>query len=385
MVLRGRELGSQNRTMRRRVRALRARSGVRRTRGLLGVALLTSMLAVGCGQGAPQTVAPPRGLLPPPRVDCNRYAATQGSDSAPGSRTSPFQTPQRLADALHPGQTGCFRGGTYTFSQMTVATPITLAPYGDEAVTLKGTIKVIPGGAGSTIEGMQLDGAGGTSDIGPRIYADNVVLRNNEITNEHTSICVSITAYYSNPPPQGVVIEHNRIHDCGALPSTNKDHGIYVTNARDTVIRDNWIYNNVDRGVQLYPDAQHTRDTGNVIDGNGEGVVFSGEGSVTSNHNLVEGNVIADSKLGWNVYSGQTGPVATGNLLRDNCVWAGESSPGYGSNGGVETPSRNFTANANVVADPHYSDPAAGDYTLSAKSRCPLAKRLYRPAFAGHS
>ena len=48
----------------------------------------------------------------------------------------------------------------------------------------------------------------------------------------------------------------------------------------------------------------------------------------------------------------------TGNLLRDNCLWAGESSPGYGSNGGVETPSRNFTANANVVADPHYSDPA---------------------------
>jgi hypothetical protein len=51
----------------------------------------------------------------------------------------------------------------------------------------------------------------------------------------------------------------------------------------------------------------------------------------------------------------------------------------------VETPSRNFTANANVVADPHYSDPAAGDYTLSANSRCPLAKRLYRPAFAGPS
>ena len=64
----------------------------------------------------------------------------------------------------------------------------------------------------------------------------------------------------------------------GPLPSTNKDHGIYVTNAKDTVIRDNWIYDNVDRGIQLYPDAQHTRITGNVIDGNGEGVVFSGDG-----------------------------------------------------------------------------------------------------------
>ena len=157
---------------------------------------------------------------------------------------------------------------------------------------------MLPAGAGSTIEGMQLDGAGGASDIGPRIYADGVVLRDNEITNEHTSICVHITAYYSNPPPQGVVIERNRIHDCGALPSTNKDHGIYVANARDTVIRDNWIYDNVDRGIQLYPDAQHTRVIGNVIDGNGEGVVFSGEGAVTSNHNLVEGNVIAELEPG---------------------------------------------------------------------------------------
>jgi nitrous oxidase accessory protein NosD len=355
-----------------------------RTRALLSLSLLASVLAVGCGQTTPQ-IAPPHGLLPPPRVDCNRYAATQGSDSAPGSRARPFRTPQRLADALHPGQTGCFRGGTYTFSQTTVTTPITLAPYGNEAVTLKGTIKVIPGGASSTIEGMQLDGAGGISDIGPRIYADKVVLRNNEITNEHTSICVSISAYYSNPPPQGVVIEGNRIHDCGALPSTNKDHGIYVTDARDTVIRNNWIYDNVDRGVQLYPDAQHTRIIGNVIDGNGEAVVFSGEGDVTSNDNLVEGNIITDSRLGWNVYSGQSGPVATGNLLRNNCVWAGESSSDYGSNGGVETPSRNFTANGNAVVDPHYSDPAAGDYTLSSESQCPLAKQLYRPAFAGPS
>jgi parallel beta-helix repeat protein len=232
---------------------------------------------------------------------------------------------------------------------------------------------------------MKLDGAGGTGNIGPRIYADRAVLRNNEITNEHTSICVSISAYYSNPPPRGVVIEDNRIHDCGALPSTNKDHGIYVSNASDTVIRNNWIYDNVDRGVQLYPDAQRTTVIGNVIDGNGEGVVFSGEGPATSNHNLVEGNVIADSKLGWNVYSGQSGPVATGNILRKNCVWAGQSLPDYGSNGGVETPSRNFTANANVVVDPHYSDPAAGDYTLSSDSKCPLVKQLARPAFAGPS
>ena len=234
---------------------------------------------------------------------------------------------------------------------------------------------MLPAGAGSTIEGMQLDGAGGASDIGPRIYADSVVLRDNEITNEHTSICVSVTAYYSDPPPQGVVIERNRIHDCGALPSTNKDHGIYVTNAsrhRDPRQLDLRQRRPRHPAVSRRPAHQGHRQRDRLATARES--CSAATGSLTSNHNLVEGNVIADSNLGWNVYSGQTGPVATGNLLRDNCVWAGESSPGYDSNGGVETPSRNFTANANVVADPHYSDPAAGDYTLSPESRCPLAK-----------
>ena len=73
------------------------------------------------------------------------------------------------------------------------------------------------------------------------------------------------------------MIEHNRIHDCGVLPATNLDHGIYVAEADHTVIRRNLIYDNADRGVQLYPDADGTVVTGNVIDGNGEGVIFGGD------------------------------------------------------------------------------------------------------------
>ncbi len=135
-----------------------------------------------------------------------------------------------------------------------------------------------------------------------------------------------------------MVIERNRIHDCGRLPATNKDHGIYVVDARNTVIRDNWIYDNADRGIQLYPDAQRTRIVGNVIDGNGEGIIFGGTGGVTSNHNLVKGNVITNSKLRWNVSSGPTGPTARGNLVLQNCLWAGDSKPHYRSNGGILDP-----------------------------------------------
>ena len=75
-----------------------------------------------------------------------------------------------------------------------------------------------------------------------------------------------------------MVIRRNRIHDCGELPSTNKNHGIYVSEAKRTMIRDNWIYDNADRGIQLYHDADRSRVIGNVIYHNGDGIVINGEG-----------------------------------------------------------------------------------------------------------
>lgn len=358
--------------------------GVRLPRGQLGLALVVALLAAGCGEAEPETPPHLGGVGQSTPAVCDLYAAPGGSDSAPGTRVRPLQTAQRLVDALDPGQTGCFRGGTFAFSLLELSTQdITLAPYEDEAVTLEGEIKVLPPGSGSTIQGLRLNGASGESQIGPRIYADGVTLRDNEITNDHASICVSVGRYYSSPPPQGVMIERNRIHDCGALPPTNKDHGIYLSEARDTIVRDNWIYNNTDRGIQLYPNADGSTITGNVLDSNGEGVVFAGEGSNTSSNNVVADNVISNSNLGWNVYSNPNGTRAEGNVLRHNCLWAGDAAPDYESNGGVETPSENFTARANSVVDPLYVDRDARDYTLSSDSRCPLAGRPGFPALNG--
>jgi parallel beta-helix repeat protein len=284
---------------------------------------------------------------------------------------NPYRTPQRLVDSLTHGQTGCLRGGFYEFSETGIDTPkITLAPYGSEAVTLRGGIKVKPSGHDSTIEGMRLDGRGGESPIGPKIYADRFVLRDNEITNGHTDICVHIGRYYSGPAPRGVVIKRNRIHDCGELPSTNMDHGIYVSEARHTVIRDNWIYDNADRGIQLYDDADGSRVIGNVIVHNGDGIVINGEGSSVSENNLIEGNIIADSYRGYNVYSGDTGPVGHGNVLRDNCVWAGNAEPPYDEMGGVMMPARNYIATRNLIANPQFVNAKAGNYRLQADSPC---------------
>ena len=119
------------------------------------------------------------------------------------------------------------------------------------------------------------------------------------------------------------VIRRIRIHDCGLLPANNHEHGIYLSYAESTQILDNVIFDNADRGIQLYPDAQHTVVRGNVIDGNGEGIIFSGVGGTASSDNVVENNVITNSRIRHDVESWYPDVVGTGNVVRNNCVHGG--------------------------------------------------------------
>ena len=169
----------------------------------------------------------------------------------------------------------------------------------------------------------------------------------------------------------GTVIESNRIHDCGRLPPTNRDHGIYVAHASHTMIRDNLIYDNADRGVQLYPDATGTVVTGNVIDGNGEGIIFGGDRTKPPDDNVVEGNLITGSTIRFNVESHWQGPVGSGNAVRGNCLWTSRSDyPGDPAGSGIEPAIDGVRAADNVVADPGYADEAAGDFGLGDDSPC---------------
>jgi hypothetical protein len=105
-----------------------------------------------------------------------------------------------------------------------------------------------------------------------------------------------------------------------------------------------------------------------VIDGNGEGIIFSGDHGLVSNDNVVEGNVITNSKIRDNVESyydaGQ--PVGHGNVVRNNCIHGGAGDNG---DGGVAR-QVGFTATDNVVADPDYVNRGAKDFTLAEGSPC---------------
>lgn len=316
---------------------------------------------------------------------CDLVAASNGSDSASGSVTQPLRSAQVLAGRLAAGQTGCLRSGTYAAdTQVKVSTPgVTLTSYPGEQATLRGRLWVLQTGDGVTISNLALDGRSPTGLPSPTINADDVVLRGNDITNYHTGICVQLGSPDTWGRAHRTLIEDNDIHDCGVLPATNQDHGIYVDSSDDAVIRGNRIYDNADRGIQLHPDAQHTLITGNMITGNGEGVIFSGANGTVSSNNIVEHNVIVNSRIRDNVDSWWEAGVGTGNVVHDNCIGGGPYDNG---DGGIKGgPGLGFTATDNLLRVPTLADLAALTILPSDPCAAVIAGADATPAGSGGS
>ena len=296
---------------------------------------------------------------------CDRVAAPTGSDSAAGTADAPFATAGALVASLHSGETGCLRAGTYA-EDVTIRTAgVTLTSWPGETATLRGRLFVPEGADGVTVSDLALDGRNASNLPSPTIHADDVTFSGNDVTNQHTGICFILGAvgWGDDPVADHTVISDNRIHDCGRLPATNHDHGIYVSHSEGAQIVGNVIYDNADRGIQLYPSAQDSVISGNVIDSNGEGILFSGDDGYTSSGNLVANNVITNATLRADVESWYpTGtPAGTGNVVRDNCLSGTKT---------IDTGSGGFSVLQNLVADPLFADAASHDYGLPATSPC---------------
>jgi parallel beta-helix repeat protein len=323
--------------------------------GLIVVAAAMAALTIG---GSPTSAAGP----------CDEIASP-----GPGAA-------QELVDSLSPGQTGCLRAGLYEGNVKVSRPGITLTRYAGDKATVKGRFWIAEGADNVTVEGLYFDGTNPNILPSPTINADGATFRRNDVTNYHHSICFAL-GHPDWGRADNTTIEFNRIHDCGRLPATNHDHGIYVTTATNTLIRGNWIYDNADRGIQLYPDAQNTTVTGNVIDGNGQGIIFSGEFGIASNRNLVEGNVIANSKLRNNVESWYPAgnPIGHDNVVRNNCVKGGVYDNG---NGGISD-QRGFHVLSVVRVKPAYANRSSRDFRLAPGSPCRDVLGGYRASVPG--
>jgi len=298
---------------------------------------------------------------------CVKYASVSGSDSASGSASSPFRSAQKLADSLGAGQVGCLAAGQ-TFGGAVIRNDgitLTTAPGGEKA-TMLGYTEIAESADDVTIEGVVLNGRTSGKRVGPHISGDRAVLRGNDITNDNTGICVHVGSNVGYGVAYDTLIEGNRIHNCGRLPATGYDHGIYVNTAYRTRIVNNWIYDNSDWGVHLYPSAQQSYVANNIIDGNGRGVTFSGEsGYPASSNNIVENNVISNSRDRYNIESWFGGAVGTGNIARNNCLWNGRL-------GNIATQT-GFVATNNTITDPGYANRAAKDFTITSGPCAPRA------------
>ncbi len=302
-------------------------------------------------------------------LSCDHYAATGGSDGAAGTADAPFRTAQKLADSLSAGQTGCLATGVYDESLRlnhggTPGNPIRLTSAPGGRATLVGRLYVPDSSNDAVFADLNLDGTNPDNLSSPMVAGDRITFTGNDVTDHHTSICFGLGSDSGWGTAVDVVIDGNRIHDCGRLPATNHDHGIYVESTRNAVITNNYIYDNADRGIQLYPDAQGTKIANNVIDGNGEGVLFSGDSGLASSNNVVTRNIVSNATVRYNVESWWPAgnPVGTGNVASDNCVWNGAQ--------GNVADEVGFSASGNKAANPLYADRAAKDFRLQSGSPC---------------
>ncbi len=276
---------------------------------------------------------------------CDRYAATNGSDGARGTASAPFRTAQKLVDSLSSGQVGCLRNGTYNAgTNLTIRRAgVTLRSAPNERATIRGRVYLPAGSDRITVSNLRLEGVSNMANV--LIRGNYTRWIGNEITNYNRSkSCVLVGSRFAGAAvATGTEIRNNIIRNCG---QSVYDHGIYLAAGRGTNIIGNSIYNNVGRGVQLYPDSQGAVVRNNVIDRNGWGVVFSGTGSYASSNNLVENNWITNSRRGWNIYGvwGSANQVGRGNVARYNCVWASSSNSWYNRYDGVQSPASGFSS-----------------------------------------
>jgi parallel beta-helix repeat protein len=301
---------------------------------------------------------------PATRAFTVNVAATGCNQTA--SPSGPITTPAGLISALSAGQTGCFRAGTYgnQSTEITVNKDVTLQSYPGESATLIGRM-VIPGtGSGATIRDLVLKGLSTGHNPSPTINGSNVTIADNDISHRdpanpsvNAGICVS-PATWNGASGDNAIIERNRIHDCGKLPAGNHDHGIYITDADGVIIRNNVIFDNADRGIQLYPDATNTQVYNNTVDGNGQGIIISNN----SANNTVYNNIFSNATIRFNVE--QNSLVGTGNVVRDSCLFASTGSSWYDQNGGLDpnVGPPEVTVSNLTVANPNYVNRAGKDF-----------------------
>jgi hypothetical protein len=340
----------------------------------------------------PVTSAPPTSSQPviaptpqpvgtPPAVHCDLYASPTGSDSSGnGSIGSPYASVGKLDAALHPGQTGCLRAGSYgststwvkVYSDGSSSGQITITSFPGETATVRGYVDIEA--SYTTLSHLSIDGSNtfytqvrdGTNCPAP--VSQPLVIGGHDDVLEYDNYYQSVASLRGNGIGIGfwgdadnTIIRYSKIHDVGQCEAY--DHLIYLSHGNNVQIYDNWLYDDAHgRGVQLYPAPTNARVFDNVIDHAGEGFVVGNEAGDTVSGNQIYNNIITNSTglptegiPGQAIHDLYGGSPGTGNTFHDNIQ--------YGNPGGLGRLTA-VSAYNNTSSDPMLVSATRQDFEL---------------------
>lgn len=272
------------------------------------------------------------------------HVATNGSDSASGSASSPWRTVKRGLTGLSAGDTLIVHGGTYS-ERITGAS--VRAGTSSARITVKAATGERPVIAGLlwlkglsywTFDGINVTWAGGSAGEHMVKFTDGVgwVFQNGEVWGAHSYANILVTGNTSGQPSNWT-IRNSCIHDTYPSNQENQDHNIYVntgSSAGKGLIEGNVLYNATNgRNIKLGPSSSGSNGTVNVtIRYN---TLYNAAQNISlsygSSNNTIERNIIGKSGGSYsNVYAYNLN--GKGNVARDNI---GFSAPKLlGGNGG---------------------------------------------------
>lgn len=266
---------------------------------------------------------------------------------------------------MSPGQVLCLTG-SFTQNPTISAAGVTITSVDDaNPATVNGFFSVTEGAHRTVIDHLRWHLGSGNIN---QIYADGVAITYNEIYGDPgiSTICLFLGSRTDGAADRPV-IDHNRIHDCGA---SNLDHGIYGDETYDGLVTNNVVWNASGFGAQLYKRTVRTLYANNVFDGSGEsGIIIAGDtaasdpsGCAYSHDNTITNNIFSfNAHYGVAHFWGCT--AGDNNLVTGNCFW------GNGSGDHDDVSGYTFAPD-NLHADPLYRDRASHDYTLLPGSPC---------------